>query len=203
MPGMDVLRRAAKETVQALGVNIPTALMIIVGIGLKIIAVDPLYAEQADSVRGSDLWLSESVAWLATVLVVFIPFFVWNIQRVAERERTLVLHQEMVADNATAVDNHIKLFLRNTLANPSYGVSRCYAFGSILRQDPTRDVDIIIQFDSEKPTRVRTCRSRLRDVEASFFEFYNLRLHVQTFLSIENEALDRFLDRSNFYERLI
>ena len=200
---MKVLRRAANETVQALGVNIPTALMAVIGVGIKIMAVDPLYAKHVDSVSGSTLWLSESVAWLTTVLVVSVPLSVWNIQRVFKRERTLALHRTIAAESAITVDNQMKSFVRNTLINPSYGVIRCYAFGSIVRYDPTRDVDIIVQFDSANPKRARICRDRLRDVETSFFEFYNLKLHVQTFLSVENEALDRFLNTADSHERLI
>ena len=97
----------------------------------------------------------------------------------------------------------MKSFLRNALSNPWYGVAKCYAFGSVVGKYPTRDVDIIIQFDSSKRGRVRNCRDRLRNIERSFQEFHGLELHVQTFLATENEALHRFLNDAGQHQRLV
>ena len=91
-------------------------------------------------------------------------------------------------------------FLRNTLRNPCYGVAKCYAFGSVVAQYPTRDVDIIIQFDSSKPGEVNMYRDRLRKVESLFQQHHKLSLHVQTFLCTENEALNRFLIKADVYK---
>ena len=105
----------------------------------------------------------------------------------------------MDAASAASVDDQMKSFLRNALSNPWYGVAKCYAFGSVVEQYPTRDVDIIIQFDSSKQRQVRTYRDRLRNIERSFQEFHGLDLHVQTFLSAEDEALHRFLNDAGMH----
>ena len=101
------------------------------------------------------------------------------------------------------MDDRKKSFLRNALKDPLYGVTRCYVFGSVVGQYPTRDVDIIIQFDSSKQNRVRTYRDRLRSIESSFQEFHGPKLHVQTFLSDEDEALHRFLNKAGMHERIM
>ena len=109
----------------------------------------------------------------------------------------------MTALTTASVDDQMKSFVRNNLRDPRYGVAKCYVFGSVVGQYPTRDVDIIIQFDSSNPGRIRTYRDRLRNVESSFREFYNLHLHVQTFLSVEDEALHEFLNGIGLHECLI
>ena len=97
----------------------------------------------------------------------------------------------------------MKLFLRNSLKNPCYGVAKCYAFGSVVGRYPMRDVDIVVQFDSSQQGRVRICRDRLRNIESSFQEFHGLKLHLQTFLSDEDDAVDRFLNRAGAHERIV
>ena len=200
---MNLLRRAASETVRTLGINVPTALLAIFCIGIKVTIVDTLSAPETGPVTGSVLWVVESIAWLAAVVVVFVLFLVWNLLKVARRERSVSAHLSMIAESVASMDDRMKSFLRNTLINPWYGVAKCYAFGSVVRQYPTRDVDIIIQFDSSQRGRVRTCRERLRNIERSFQEYHGLALHVQTFLFAENEALDRFLKNAGQHERLI
>ena len=100
------------------------------------------------------------------------------------------------------MDDQIKSFFRNSLSNPWYGVSKCYAFGSVVGQYPTRDVDIIVQFDSSKQNKVRMYRERLRSIEGNFQEIYNLKVHVQTFLSTEDEALQKFLNKAGVHQRI-
>ena len=97
----------------------------------------------------------------------------------------------------------MKLFLRNALRNPCYGVAKCYAFGSVVGRYSTRDVDIVVQFDSSKQGRVRICRERLRNIESNFQDFHGLKLHLQTFLFDEDDALDRFLNRAGAHERIV
>ena len=202
-PVMNLLRTAIFETVRALGVNFPTALIVILGIGFTVLISDKFSPPETDSVTGFVLWLIKSTAWLAAVVVVFGPFLVWNIFKVVQRERSISEQLRMAAETAALVDDQMKSFLRNLLSNPHYGVAECYTFGSVVRQDPNRDVDIVIRFDSSKPRRVRTYRDRLRNIESNFQEFHGLELHVQTFLSAENEALHRFLDDAGMHERII
>ena len=136
-------------------------------------------------------------------MIVFVPLLLWNILKVMRRERAVNAHLRLAAELNASADEQIKSFLRNALSEPSYGVAKCYAFGSVVGQYPTRDVDIIIQFKSSEPSPVRRCRDRLRNVESSFQEFHGLRLHVQTFLSDENEVLVEFLEDAGKHERII
>ena len=149
------------------------------------------------------LWLIKSMAWIGASVAIFVPLLAWNILKLARRERSIDEQLRMAVENAVWVDDQIKSFLHNALSNPWYGVAKCYAFGSIVGRYPTRDVDVVIQFDSSKQGRVRICRERLRSIESSFQEFHCLKLHVQTFLLAENEALDRFLNKAGFHERIL
>ena len=200
---MDLLRRAAGETVRALGINVPTALLVILSFGIKITFVESLAAPRVDSPTGSSLWLVESMAWLASVAIVFVLFLVWKFLKVERRDRSVRAHKSLVAESAASVDDRMKSFLCNSLSNPSFGVAKCYAFGSVVRSDPTRDVDIVIQFNSSKRRHVRSYRERLRSVENRFREFHGLELHVQTFLFYENAALDEFLSIAGEHEQII
>ena len=134
--------------------------------------------------------------------VAFVPLLAWNIVKVARQAQAVREGLRLAIESAASVDDQMKAFLRNTLRNTYYGVAKCYAFGSVVGQHPTRDLDIVVQFDSSKEDQVRTYRDRLRSIEGSFQEFSDLQLHVQTFLSSEDEALHGFLDRAGKHERL-
>ena len=153
---MDQLRRAAGETVRALGINVPTAILGMLTVGIKVTVVDSLSAPRAGSPAGSSLWVVESMAWILGAAIVFAPFLVWNIFKVKRRDRSIRAHQSMVEETAASVDDRMKSFLCNSLSRPSFGVAKCYAFGSVVRSDPTRDVDIVIQFDSSNRRHVRS-----------------------------------------------
>ena len=183
--------------------NFPTALIVILAIGFTILVSDKFSLPETNSVPGFVLWLIKSTAWLTAVILVFVPFLVWNIFKVVRREQSIRVQLRMAAESAALVDDQMKSFLRNALSYPHYGVAECYVFGSVVGQYPTRDVDIIVRFDSSRPGRVRTFRDRLRNIESKFQEFHSLKLHVQTFLSAENEALHRFLDNAGVHERII
>ena len=147
--------------------------------------------------------MCKSMAWIGASVAIFVPLLAWNILKLARRERSIDEQLRMAVESAVWVDDQIKSFLHNALSNPWYGVAKCYAFGSIVGRYPTRDVDVVIQFDSSKQGRVRICRERLRSIESSFQEFHCLKLHVQTFLLAENEALGRFLNKAGFHERIL
>ena len=190
-----------------LGINVPTALMAILGIGFTVVIVATFPGPEAsdpktESITGFLLWLIKSIAWIGALVAVFVPLMTWNIVQVARRDRSANAHLRMATESANSLDYQMKAFLRNSLGNPSYGVAKCYAFGSLVRLYPTRDVDIIIQFDTSKPRQVRTYRDRLRKIETLFQEFHDRKLHVQTFLCSENEALDRFLNDAGEHERI-
>lgn len=187
----------------ALGVNVSTVLVVILSIGFKFIVIDALFFSEDNSVSRSELWLGESIAWLTAVAVVFTSFLMWNFSRVLHHERSIREHQRFITMTDTASDERMKSFIRNSLSESWYGVTRCYGFGSVLREYPTRDVDIIIQFDSSEPQSVRRYRQRLRAIESGFRELHNRNLHIQTFLLSEDEALDCFLNKAGAHERLI
>ena len=121
------------------------------------------------------------MAWFAAFAVVFVPLLAWNIFQLMRREGTINANIRMVAASAASVDSQIKSFFRNSLSNPCYGISKCYAFGSVVGQYPICDVDIIVQFDSSKEYKVRIYRERMRNIESKFQEIYALKAHVQTF----------------------
>ena len=200
---MNLLRRATNETVRQLGLNVPTAVIVILAIGFTVLIVRTLSAPETDSVTGFALWLIKSIGWLSAVVVVFVPNFAWNTLTVARRDRSAAAHLKMTTANDAFLDDRMKSFLRNTLTNPWYGVAECYAFGSVVRLHPTRDVDIVVQFDSSDPRQVRLYRDRLRKIERLFHEHHTLKLHVQTFLSAENEYRRRFLNDAGAHERIV
>ena len=202
-PTMKMLRIAAIETVRELGINVSTVLTVIVGIGIWFIVAVTLSTSETNSVKAFALLLLDPIAGPTSVVVVFLLRLSWSTSRVAKRERSVRAHLRMSAEVAASVDDRIKSFLHNSLVDSYYGVATCYAFGSVIGQYPTRDVDIIIQFDSSKQHEVRIYRDRLRSVEIRFQDFHGLQLHVQTFLSGENEALHSFLGVSGMHERII
>ena len=200
---MSILRRAANETVRELGLSVPSVSKVILGIGFSTIVAAFFPVPESESVPDFVPWLIKSIAWLLSVVVVFVLFWALNVHKVARRDRSASAHLEMTAEIAASKDDQMKTFLRNALNDRWYGVARCYAFGSVVAQYPTRDVDIIIQFDSSNERQVCICRDRLRKIESSFEEFYRLKLHVQTFLSTENKALDRFLIKAGVHQSII
>ena len=200
---MNLLWRGAKETVRELGLNVPTAVKAILIIVFTTVVVESISAPETDSITGFEAWSIKSLAWLAAVSFAFLLLWVWNIVKVARWDRSTRAQLRMTASTTASVDDQMKSFVRNNLRDPRYGVAKCYVFGSVVGQYPTRDVDIIIQFDSSSPGRIRIYRERLRSVERSFREFYNLHLHVQTFLSVEDEALRDFLNATGLHECLI
>ena len=205
---MKLLRRAAHESVRQLGINVPTAVMAILCIGLTIAIIATFSGPEASdpetqSVAGFLLWLLKSLAWMGAWVAVFVTLLAWNLITVARRGKDISEKLRMAADSASWRDDQMKLFLCNSLSNPDYGVAKCYAFGSVVGRYPTRDVDIVVQFDSSKQGSVRIYRERLRNIESSFQESYYLKLHLQTFLFDEDNALDRFLSRAGAYERIV
>ena len=200
---MNLFQRAARETRRALGINIPTTLTVMIGTGVYIAIADNFSVPDSNSAAGYVLWLIQSLAWLTTVVLVFTPLLAWNIFKVKRRDQSVDAKLRLTANSAASVDSQMKSFLRNSLSEPCYGVAKCYVFGSVVQQYPTRDVDVIIQFNSSTQDNVRINRDRLRSIESKFREFHGLGLHVQTFLSCENEALRSFLGKAGVHERLI
>lgn len=199
---MNLSKRAITETARELGFNIPTVATVVLGIALSIIAGEAFDISESDTVSGFQLWLIRSGAWVITISVVFTLRLVWNILQISRHDRTVRDNLEFTANLAESIDHGFMSFLRNELHDSKYGVARCYAFGSVVREYPTRDVDIIVQFDSSQERKIRTYRHRLRTVEKSFQEFYSRQLHVQMFLSDEDECLQRFLEVAEHYERI-
>ena len=148
---MKLLWRAATEAVRELGINVPTAAKVVLGIGFPLIIAGIFPVPETGSVPSYVPWLIKSIAWLASVVVVFVPFLAWNTFKVARQDRSAAARIKMIAASDDLVDDRMKSFLRNTLANPWYGVAECYAFGSVVGIYPTRDVDIVIQFVSSEP----------------------------------------------------
>ena len=122
---INLFRTATIETVRALGINVPTALIVILGIGFTILISYNFAPPQTDSVTGFVLWLIKFLAWLAAVVVVFIPFLIWNIFKVVSRERSVRAQLRMAAESISLGDDQMKSFLRSAFRNPDYGVAKC------------------------------------------------------------------------------
>ena len=200
---MNRLRKAAKETARGLGINYPTAITAIMGIGLFWTISSHFSAPVTDSVTGFALWLIETLAWFASLVIVFVPLFGWNFIKLIRLERIMRETAEIIGASTDLADEQMKSFIRHALKNPTYGVARCYAFGSVVRSYATRDVDIIIQFNTSDPRLIRIYRDRLRNVEDQFKEFYGLGLHLQMFLSTEDGALSKFLMQVGCHEAIV
>ena len=202
-PAMSLLRRAAKETVRDLGFNFPTAVAAILGIGFKFLISSDLSAPVTDTITGFFVWLVEPIAWLLGLIVAFVPLFLFNAFKVLRRNQLARASLEFAAESVALEDDQIKSFFRNTLKDPCYGVGKCYVFGSVVRRDPTRDVDVLIQFDTSEQRQVRVYCERMRSIERLFQEHYDSKLHLQRFLSTENESLNSFLIKAGAHERII
>lgn len=200
---MNQLRQAARETREALGLNLPTAATVVVVIAVGILIHGYFLDPDTGSVPRFALWLIESIAWALAVAAVFAPLFLWNLIKVVRRQRSIDASRRIATERAASVDDQIKLFLQKSLAESTYGVSKCYAFGSVIREYPTRDVDIVIQFGTSNPSQIRTYRRKLRDIEHTVEEFYNLKLHIQTFLASESDHLLDFLTKAGAHQQWV
>lgn len=200
---MGQLRRAALETKNALGLNVPTAATFVLAVAVAIVVQGHFVNPETGSVTGFALWLVETLAWLVAVAAVFLPLFLWNLIKVGRRQRSIKASRQMAVERAVSVDAQIRLFLSKSLTEDSYGVAGCYAFGSVVREDPTRDVDIVIGFNTSDPKRIRSHRQRLREVEHTFGDIFHLTLHLQTFLDSEHDQLLEFLAKAGDHEQWI
>lgn len=199
---MHLFKRSLLETARGLGVNLPTTLTLAVGIGLAVLLFfEPQVAVTEDASASSD-WLVILMRVFA-IAIVSVPLLIWNTIKIARQDRIIKERLVMESQSANERDIRMKNFLRNVLSNPWYGIAQCYAFGSVVAHYPSRDVDIIVQFDSSTERRVRTLRGRLRQVEQLFHEHHQTRLHPQFFLGNEDESLANFLVRAGNHERLL
>ena len=200
---MSLLGRTTNETIRQMGINIPTVLTTVLVIGVSIAIAPHLLPPKTDSATGFVLWILECTVLLVAYALAFMPLFARTLFEIRRRDQDLRAHLGMEAEGTAWEDNQMKIFLRNALRDPWYGVHRCFLFGSILGQYPTHDVDIIIQFTSSQEGDVRTYRKRLRMIEKEFREFYDLELHIQTFLSSEDAHLDDFLNNLGTHDIIL
>ena len=191
---MSLLGRTTTETIRQLGINFPTVLTTVLVIGVSIAIAPYLFPPETDSATGFLMWILECTVLLVAYVLAFVPLFARTLFQIRRRDQDLRAHLEMEAEGTAWEDVQMKIFLRNALRDPWYGVRRCFVFGSILGKYQTRDVDIVIQFASSQEGEVRSYRKRLRMIEKEFRELYNLELHLQTFLSSEDAYLDDFLN---------
>ena len=200
---MSQFRRAARETRNALGLNVPTAAAVVLAAAVVALIQGHLANPETGSVSGFALWLVETLGWLLAVAAVFLPHFVWNLFRVRRWQRSIDASRQLAMEHAVSVDGQVKLFISKSLAETRYGVAACYAFGSVVREYPTRDVDIVIGFNSSDQRQIRTYRNRIRELELTFSEVFQLTLHLQTFLDSECDQLLEFLAKAGDHEQWI
>lgn len=199
---MGILRRALTETKRGLGLNSWTALSVALA-GLSVVIIRRLFIPDTDPRVELESWIVESVAWFTAVVVMFVPHMIRSLVKVRRQDKSLKVQIAMATASADARDADLKAFLTNVLTDPCYGVERCYLFGSVTKQYPTGDVDIVIQFTTSEQGQLLAYHGRLREVERSFRDLYDSKLHVQRFLSSEATALQLFLDDTDGYEQII
>jgi predicted nucleotidyltransferase len=200
---MRLLKRAGFETTRALGLNVPTAVKIAFFVLLSLIVRPITENPDTASSEGLDRGIAEFLPWLASLLIVFTFLLVWNCVKLARQDQSTREQLKMNTDHDRSVDDAMILFLSNVLMDTWFGIARCYAFGSVVRRDRTRDVDIIIQFSSSKAAKIRIYRYRLRSIEKSFQEYHDKKLHIQTFLSTEDAELQIFLQETGAYKLIM
>lgn len=196
---MTLWTRALTKTAGGIGFNWPTGILTILVIVLSSL-VRPSSTPESSPGKGFGPLLSELIVWLTSLATVFLLLLLLNLFKLHHQDRSLRAREKMLTDKTRSLDSRMMSFLRNSLGDPRYGVAKCYAFGSVVRQDPTRDIDVVIQFTSSKQRRISIYRKRVRDIENSFQAHYNRKLHIQTFLSDEDEALQRFLIRTGTHK---
>lgn len=137
-------------------------------------------------------------------LVLFIALFSVAIRVAFWQGRVLRTAEDQDLMVASARDESIINALPKLLDDHRLGISRCFLFGSIIHEHPTRDVDTIIQFSSLKPRSVRKYRMRLYNVERQFQNLFDgLMLNLTLFLSNEDEDLHEFLQRAGKYKQIV
>ena len=110
---MNLLWRSAHETKRQLGINIPIAVMAILSIGVSIVIVTTFSGPEAsdpktESITGFLLWFVKVMAWIGTLVAVFVPLLAWNMAKVARRDRSASAHLKMAAESAASVDVQMK-----------------------------------------------------------------------------------------------
>ena len=186
-----------------MGINFPTAFIALLTLSIWLAVASIFSTPQSKSFKELVVWFLDPVAGPVAVVIVFACLLVCNIRKVIHQDRSVRANLKLKAELDTSFDDRIKSFLENHLNQACYGIAECYVFGSVVQQYPNRDVDIVVQFDSSKPGQIRTCRNRLRKLETSFEKFHCLKLHVQTFLITESEAMKEFLAVAGRHERLL
>lgn len=143
------------------------------------------------------------IALVAAYLTVNLVEFIVNWHRVGglwriERDRDL--QSTLVADGRDAV---IKRWVKNELGKPEFGVKFAAAFGSITGSYPTRDIDIVVQFDDASDQVIRKKAAGLQALGKVFEAEFNLPLHLQLFLETETNDLVGFARRAGAIEVLV
>lgn len=199
---MELIQKSASETRRTLGVNLPTIIIVFLSPAISIFLYYALPIPVSDNLSGFIRWLVPIIIWAITMVIAFPALLVWNALRIMHQDRIVKAQVALALQTTKLRDDQMKSLLRSAMRNPWYGVSKCHAFGSIVRDYPTRDIDVVIQFNTSERKQVRIYRNRLRSFESTFRETYRQNLHVQTFLSEETAALQRFLNRAETHERL-
>jgi len=99
-------------------------------------------------------------------------------------------------------DQYMKNWLRAALADPQLGVAFAAAFGSVVRNDPTRDVDVIVQLAGAGRRDLRNRTIAIKRMAKPFMEIYGLPLHLQFFSVNEMRDMTDFVGRTGHVEVL-
>jgi predicted nucleotidyltransferase len=103
-----------------------------------------------------------------------------------------------------ALYERAKSWLQKRLSNKNMKVERAIIFGSVIYEHvPTTDVDVIVILRQMSDKASARSGQKIKSLGKEFFERFGHELHVQLFLTREQERIDAFLAKLNKYEELI
>jgi hypothetical protein len=100
-------------------------------------------------------------------------------------------------------DQAMKQWLTLALGDPRLGVRFAAAFGAVVRADPTRDVDVLVQVAAPSNRELRRKAMQVKALARPFRDAYRKQLHVQLFSDRENASVRAFLARAGEFEVLV
>lgn len=141
-------------------------------------------------------------ALVATVLLVSAGAYARQLMKAPRVLRDEAEALRLTQLQQSSADDMIKQWLRWAMGDASLGVARAAAFGSIVQNRETRDVDVAILMTASSNRNLRKRILRLRALRKPFRDAFAKPLHVQFFASEEAQAFDGFLRDAGRYEEI-
>ncbi len=147
---------------------------------------------------------------VAGVVALVVVYLVLNLIKVtvnyAKAGPQLRIEQEQRRQDSLiegAQDSTMTAWLRQQLARQEFHIRFAAAFGSVTKRYPTRDVDVVVQFEPGSDDRDRTAGLLVKALARTFTAEFQLPLHLQLFSSTETDRLLKFALRAGSLDVLI